>query len=309
MPEKLKHLVSVDDLSKEWIDLIFKRADIHKKYKAEPIDQILTNKIIGSLFYEPSTRTKFSFESAIYRFGGHVIGTEDASKFSSAVKGENLQDTIKVLGNYVHAIVLRHNQTGSAQKAAEISTVPIINAGDGKGEHPTQTLGDLYTIQEKKGTIDNLTIGMAGDLANGRTVHSLANGLSQFYKNVNMFLVSPPSLQMPEYIKKMLNDRNINYYEYEALDDIEPDQLDVLYMTRIQKERFKKKEDFLAVKDSCILGMDFVNKMKKDAIIMHPLPKINEIKLAVDDDSRAVYFDQANYGLFIRMAILELILS
>jgi aspartate carbamoyltransferase catalytic subunit len=266
------------------------------------------NRIMATLFYEPSTRTRFSFETAMHRLGGRVISTENAREFSSVSKGETLEDTIRILNGYADVIVMRHNEVGAAKRAAAVSRVPIINAGDGAGQHPTQALLDLYTVRKEVGKIDGLSIAMVGDLAQGRTVRSLAYLLSK-YKDVKMYFVAPPLLRMKEDILNHLRERNIWYVEESELAKVLP-EVDVVYQTRIQKERFGDRvEDYEACRGVYVIDQDCLRLMKPDAIVMHPLPRLDEITMDVDKDHRAAYFRQAQNGLYVRMALLSLVLS
>lgn len=308
-PPLLKHLIGVDDLNRDILDTIFARTTLNKKHNCVPLDQTLHGKIGISLFYEPSTRTRLSFESAILRLGGQVIGTENAKEFSSTIKGETLEDTIQVLNSYSDIIILRYHETGGAVRAAAVSEIPVINAGDGKGQHPSQTALDLFTIDEKFGAIDGRTIGLAGDLLNGRTVHSLASCLARYYEKVKMILISPPALSIPLETKATFRDYNVDFEEYDNFREAPIKNLDCLYMTRIQKERFDDQRDYEDVKDSCILTPNLVDNMKKDAIILHPLPRVNEIPTIIDQDPRAYYFKQAANGLPLRISLLELMLN
>ncbi len=262
---------------------------------------------MASLFYEPSTRTRFSFESAMCHLGGKVLSTENAEVFSSVAKGETLEDTIRVMNVYADIIVLRHYQKGAAARAAMISGVPIINAGDGIGEHPTQALLDVYTIYKELDAVDDVTIALVGDLKNGRTIHSLVFLLSLF-KDINFFLVSPPELRLPRDIRVYLKERNLFFKECEHLRDV-ISEVDVVYQTRVQKERFKDQKNFDKLNGTNILHENLVDQMKEDAIIMHPLPRTEEIPLAVDTNHRAVYFKQTHYGLLLRMALLKMLLG
>jgi len=261
------------------------------------------NKIMTTLFFEPSTRTRLSFESAMSRLGGKVIGTENAEQFSSAIKGETLEDTIRVVSNYCDVIVIRHTDIGAANRAAEVASIPVINAGDGAGEHPTQALLDLYTIKKELGKIDGISIAMVGDLTYGRTVHSLSYLLSNF-KNVNIYFTAPENVQIPQYVKKYLEEHNVKYQETDNLNSI-ASNIDVLYQTRIQKERFSSLEDYQLAYGKYIVDANILDKLQDHSIIMHPLPRAGEIKQEVDDDRRAAYFRQAKNGLYTRMALLE----
>ena len=295
----MKHLIESQQLDTTTIDQIFKLAD---KLSKKP-DQCMKGKIMASLFYESSTRTRFSFESAMLRLGGGIISTENAKDFSSASKGETLEDTIKVVNNYADVIVLRHHEIGSAKRAASVSKIPIINAGDGAGQHPTQALLDLYTIRREIGHLNGIKIAMVGDLKNGRTVRSLAYLLSK-YKNIEIFFVSPKALKIGEDIKQHLDEHNIKYQELENLDPAIK-VADVIYQTRIQKERFNSPREYDKYKGVYIINKDLEKKMKSDVIIMHPLPRVDEISTEVDSSPKAVYFKQTYYGLLIRMAILN----
>ena len=304
---KFKHIISVKQfLDTDILDEIFELADNMEKYdKADKPQDSLKNKILAAIFYEPSTRTRFSFEAAMHKLGGDVITTENASYFSSVVKGETLQDTIKIISSYADVIVLRHYEEGSAKIASEVSSVPIINAGDGSGEHPTQALLDLYTIQKELGEINNLKIALVGDLLYGRTIHSLIYLLT-LYKKVIIYLVSPNQLQLPGKYKDYLKQKGVEFKEITDFKEV-LDKIDVLYVTRIQKERFKFEQEYEEVKNTYIIDRKIVNQLKKNAIIMHPLPRVNEISPEVDSDKRAAYFRQAKNGLYIRTALLKLI--
>ncbi len=297
----MKHLIDIKDLSVEEIDDLIKVAkDIiaNKEKYSHKCD----GKTIATLFFEPSTRTRLSFEAAMIGLGGQVLGFSEASS-SSVSKGESVADTTRIVGGYSDIIAMRHPKEGAPLVASLKSVVPIINAGDGGHNHPTQTLTDLLTIQCEKGRLDNLTIGLCGDLKFGRTVHSLVTAMSR-YKNIKFILISPKELIMPEYIKRdVLEKNNIEYCE---TNDIEKymDKLDVLYMTRVQKERFFNEDDYVRLKDYYILNKEKLKNAKEDLCIMHPLPRVNEISTDVDDDKRACYFKQAEYGKYIRMALI-----
>jgi aspartate carbamoyltransferase catalytic subunit len=266
------------------------------------------NRIMATLFYEPSTRTRFSFETAMHRLGGHVISTENAAEFSSVAKGETLEDTIHILNGYADVIVIRHKEVGSARRAAAVSRVPIINAGDGAGQHPTQALLDLYTIRKEIGSIDGLRIAMVGDLANGRTVRSLAYLLSKF-RDVKVYFVAPPLLKMKEDILEHLREHKVWFTEESALDKVLP-EVDVVYQTRVQKERFGDRiADYEKCQGVYVIGSDALRLMKPKSIIMHPLPRLDEITMEVDADPRAAYFRQAQNGLYVRMALLTMVLG
>ena len=262
---------------------------------------------MASLFYEPSTRTRFSFEAAMLRLGGSIITTENAREFSSAAKGESLYDSTRIINGYADIIVMRHHEAGSAEKAAQVSTAPVINAGDGAGQHPTQALLDLYTIQSHFHEINNLKVAMVGDLKYGRTVRSLSYLLTK-YSGIRIFFVSPSVCRMESDIKNYLDKAGVSWEEETDLDTVLP-LVDCVYMTRIQRERFIVPEDYDEAAGKYILTLDKVRRMKPDAIIMHPLPRLNEIPQEVDDDPRAYYFEQAQNGLYIRMALLYLLLT
>ncbi len=299
--KEVRHLISIEDLStKEIEDLIKVANDIIDnpiKYRKK-----CDGKILATLFFEPSTRTRLSFESAMIRLGGNVLGFSEASS-SSVSKGESLSDTIKVIGGYSDIIAMRHPKEGAPLVACNKSSVPIINAGDGSHNHPTQTLTDLLTISREKKRLDNLVIGLCGDLKFGRTVHSLITAMSR-YKNIKFILISPKELELPEYIKKEILDKNkIDYIETNDIEEY-MNELDILYMTRVQKERFFNEADYIRLKDYYILDKEKLKKAKKDLCIMHPLPRVNEISTTVDNDPRAKYFIQAEYGVYIRMALI-----
>lgn len=301
---RLQHIVSTRQfLDRNKIGKIFDSADFLEKADLKnKIPPLLKNKILACVFYEPSTRTRFSFEAAMLKLGGEVISTENAGHFSSAIKGETLEDSIRIISGYADFIVLRHSEKGAAQRAAAVSPVPVINAGDGDGEHPTQALLDLYTIRKELGRMDNLKIGLAGDLRYGRTIHSLIYLLS-LGRKIEIFLSSPPELKLPEPYKKFLKTRRIKFSEAGDLKSALP-QIDVLYMTRIQQERLPSPQIYARVKNSFILDRKLAAKLSRRAIIMHPLPRVKEIDPAVDRDRRAAYFRQAKNGLYIRMALL-----
>ncbi len=297
----MKHLIDIKDLTVEEIDELIKVAKdiINNK---EKYSHKCDGKTLATLFFEPSTRTRLSFEAAMLELGGNVLGFSEASS-SSASKGESVADTIRVVGGYSNIIAMRHPKEGAPFVASEKSTVPIINAGDGGHNHPTQTLTDLLTIQCEKDRLENLTIGLCGDLKFGRTVHSLITAMSR-YKNIKFVLIAPKELVIPEYIKKdILEKNNIKYCETTDIEEYMGD-LDVLYMTRVQKERFFNEDDYVRLKDYYILNKEKLEKAKEDLCIMHPLPRVNEISTDVDDDKRACYFKQARYGKFIRMALI-----
>ena len=268
----------------------------------------LHKRIMATLFYEPSTRTRFSFETAMYRLGGSVISTENAAEVSSVAKGETLEDTVRILNGYADVLVIRHYEVGSAKRAASVSRVPVINAGDGAGQHPTQALLDLYTIHKEIGSINGLRIAMVGDLAQGRTVRSLTYLLSKF-QNIRIYFVAPPLLKMKGDILDHLREKNVWYAEETDLDKVLP-EVNVVYQTRIQKERFGDRiADYEACRGVYMINSDSLRLMKADAIVMHPLPRLDEIAMEVDSDPRAAYFRQAQNGLYVRMALLRMVLK
>lgn len=296
-----KHLIDPMDFSIEELDEIFCLAqDIMKCPKK--YSKICDGKILATLFYEPSTRTRFSFEAAMMRLGGKVLGFSEPNS-SSASKGETLADTIKMVSIYSDIIAMRHPLEGSARVATQFSSVPIINAGDGGHQHPTQTLADLLTITCLKGKLTGHTIGICGDLRYGRTVHSLIKAMSR-YEGTKFILISPKELRIPAYIRdEFIKKNNIEFKEVERLDDV-IEELDILYMTRIQKERFFNEEEYLRLKDSYILDGEKMKSAKDDMIVMHPLPRVNEIAMEVDNDKRASYFKEAECGMYVRMALM-----
>ena len=297
----MKSLIDILDLSVNEIDdLIDTANDIIAN--PEKYAHKCNGKKLATLFFEPSTRTRLSFEAAMYELGGNVLGFSEAQSSSSS-KGESVADTVKVVGFYADIIAMRHPKEGAPLVASHNAGVPVINAGDGGHNHPTQTLTDLLTIKREKGRLDNLTVGFCGDLKFGRTVHSLIGALSR-YENVKIVLISPKELTVPEYIKKeVLEAKNIEFYETTDLEAAMP-ELDILYMTRVQRERFFNEQDYIRLKDSYILTPEKLEIAKKDLCILHPLPRVNEITVAVDKDSRAKYFEQAKNGKYIRMALI-----
>ena len=297
----MRHLIDIKDLSVQEIDELI---GVAKDIIAHPekYSEKCRYKKLATLFFEPSTRTRLSFEAAMMELGGNVIGFSEASS-SSASKGESVSDTTRMVGCYSDIIAMRHPKEGAPLVASLKSTVPIINAGDGGHQHPTQTLTDLLTISCEKNRLENLTIGLCGDLKFGRTVHSLVTAMSR-YKNIKFILISPDELKVPEYVKKEILEKNdIPYIETNDIEEHIGD-LDILYMTRVQKERFFNEEDYLRLKDYYILNKEKLEKAKQDLCIMHPLPRVNEIAVEVDDDPRACYFKQARYGKYIRMALI-----
>lgn len=304
----MKHYISSKDTTRKEIEKIYKEAKrLEKSSGSSKKDNSMKGKILASLFYEPSTRTRFSFESAMLRLGGTVITSENAREYSSNSKGESLEDSISVINNYADIIVLRHYEKGSAASASSVATIPLINAGDGSGEHPTQALLDLYTINSEIGRMDNITIALIGDLKNGRTVHSLCCLLAKF-KKIKIFLVSPSELRMENDVKSYLRESGILFEETENLEKVIGD-VDVVYQTRIQKERFEQVRDYEKYRGSYILTKRHVDMMKNKSIIMHPLPRVDEIAPEVDSSPKAAYFRQAKYGLYVRMALLKYVLE
>lgn len=297
----MRSVISILDLSVEEIDELIARA---KDIIANPdkYADACRRKKLATLFFEPSTRTRLSFEAAMYELGGNVLSMADA-KSSSAVKGESVADTVKVISCYADIIAMRHPKEGAPYVASLNASIPVINAGDGGHNHPTQTLADLLTISREKGHFDNLTVGFCGDLKFGRTVHSLIQALSR-YNNVKFILISPEELKLPSYVKNdVIKANNLEYIQTTDLEKVMP-ELDVLYMTRVQKERFFNEEDYLRLKDSYILTPDKLVNAKSDLSILHPLPRVNEISVAVDDDPRACYFKQVLNGKYMRMALI-----
>lgn len=297
----MKNLLAITDFSVKEIDELISVAE---KIKANPEDfqEKCKHKKLATLFFEPSTRTRLSFESAMLSLGGSVLGFSDANSSSSS-KGESVADTIRVVSCYSDIIAMRHPKEGAPLVASNVSSVPIINAGDGGHNHPTQTLTDLLTIKTETGKLDNFTIGFCGDLKFGRTVHSLIQALAR-YKGIKLVLISPNELKLPDYVKKdVIEKYNMDYVETTSLEDAMP-ELDVLYMTRVQKERFFNEDDYLRLRDSYILDMGKLQKAKANLKILHPLPRVNEIAVEVDNDPRACYFKQVANGRFIRMALI-----
>ena len=298
----MRHLMSPLDLSKEELDdLLTLASDIEKNPKKYA--HVCDDKRLATCFYEPSTRTRLSFEAAMMNLGGKVLGFSSAGS-SSASKGESVADTIRVVSCYADICAMRHPKEGAPLVASMASSIPVINAGDGGHQHPTQTLTDLLTIRSLKGRLDNLTIGLCGDLKFGRTVHSLIEALVLRYSNVKFVLISPEELRVPSYIREdILEKNNVEFEEVERLEDALP-KLDILYMTRVQKERFFNEEDYVRMKDFYILDKQKMELAPKDMYILHPLPRVNEIAVEVDDDPRAAYFKQTQYGVYVRMALI-----
>jgi aspartate carbamoyltransferase catalytic subunit len=299
---KNRSLISINDYSKEEQ---LKILDIAEGFEENPRQKILENHVIATLFFEPSTRTRLSFESAISQLGGKIIGFTDASS-SSVSKGETLMDTIKTVANYSDLIVMRHPLDGSARWASEVAGVPIINAGDGANQHPTQCLLDMYSIRKTQGTLENIHIAFVGDLKYGRTVHSLVIAMTQF--NATFHLVSPEELKLPSVVKKYIKDAGLEYHQYTEIEDI-MDKVDILYMTRIQRERFADPMEYERVKNSYILKNDMLENSKPNMRVLHPLPRVNEIEEAVDQNPKAYYFQQALNGVYVREALMASILG
>jgi aspartate carbamoyltransferase catalytic subunit len=294
---KNRSLISINDYSKgEQMHIL----DLAEKFEKQPRQKILDGHVIATLFFEPSTRTRLSFESAISQLGGKIIGFTDAAS-SSVSKGETLMDTVKTVANYSDLIVMRHPLDGSSRWASEVAGVPIINAGDGANQHPTQCLLDMYSIRKTQGSLDDIHIAFVGDLKYGRTVHSLTIALSQFHTTFH--LVSPPELKLPSAVKKYIKDAGLSYYQYDDLNDV-MDKVDILYMTRIQKERFADPMEYEKVKNSYILKNEMLEHSKENMRVLHPLPRVNEIEEEVDANPKAYYFQQAKNGVFVREALL-----
>ena len=301
----MRHLMSPLDFTTEELDKLFDLANDIERIPAK-YAHACDGRILATCFYEPSTRTRLSFESAMTRLGGRVIGFSDAAS-SSASKGESVSDTIRVISCYADICAMRHPKEGAPMVAAEKSLIPVINAGDGGHQHPTQTLTDLLTIRSMKGALGGFTIGLCGDLKFGRTVHSLINALVR-YSDIRFVFISPEELRVPDYITEMLKAKDIPYEEVIRLEDVMP-QLDLLYMTRVQKERFFNEEDYVRLKDFYILNMDKMALAKPEMLVLHPLPRVNEISVEVDSDPRAAYFRQAKYGVYVRMALILTLLE
>lgn len=301
----MRHLMSPLDFSVEELDKLF---DLAEDIEASPekYAHACDGKVLATCFYEPSTRTRLSFESAMIHLGGKVLGFSDAAN-SSASKGESVSDTIRVISCFADICAMRHPKEGAPMVAAEKSSIPVINAGDGGHQHPTQTLTDLLTIRSLKHRLDNMTIGLCGDLKFGRTVHSLIRALVR-YENVRFIFISPEELRVPDYITDMLKEKNIPYEEVIRLENVMP-SLDILYMTRVQKERFFNEEDYVRLKDFYILDKAKMEYARPDMLILHPLPRVNEISVEIDDDPRAAYFKQVQYGVYVRMALILTLLG
>ncbi len=300
MNMKIQHLIDLNDYPVEWWKSV---VDLGEKIKNNPSEYAheCDGRVMATLFYEPSTRTQMSFQTAMIRLGGKIIGFDNPAN-SSVSKGESIKDTTKIVSSYADILVMRHPVAGSAKAAALTAECPVINAGDGGHLHPTQTLTDLLTLQIEKKTLSGLTIGMCGDLVNGRTVHSLCKALSRFRDNKFIF-ISTPELRMPAYIKDVITASGSTFEEVDTLEEA-IGRLDVLYMTRIQQERFASREEYLAQKNTYVLDRIKMQEAKRDMIVLHPLPRVDEITVDVDDDSRAMYFTQAKYGVYVRMALV-----
>lgn len=301
----MRHLMSPLDFTTEELDKLF---DLAASIEKEPqkYAHACDGKILATCFYEPSTRTRLSFESAMTRLGGRVIGFSDAAS-SSASKGESVSDTIRIISCYADICAMRHPKEGAPMVAAEKSDIPVINAGDGGHQHPTQTLTDLMTIRSLHGKLNNFTIGLCGDLKFGRTVHSLIHALVR-YEGIRFIFISPEELKVPDYITDMLKEKDIPYEEVIRLESVMP-ELDFLYMTRVQKERFFNEEDYVRLKDFYVLNAAKMELAKGNMLVLHPLPRVNEISVEVDDDPRAAYFKQAQYGVYVRMALILTLLG
>ena len=302
----MRQLLNPLDFSVEEIEALLDLASDIEKHP-QKYAHVCDGKKLATLFYEPSTRTRLSFESAMLRLGGSVLGFSSADS-SSAAKGESVSDTIRVISCYADICAMRHPKEGAPMVASVHSGIPVINAGDGGHQHPTQTLTDLMTIRSLKGRLDNLTVGLCGDLKFGRTVHSLINALVR-YTGIRFVLISPPELRIPDYIREdVLQAKGIEYREVENLDEAMP-ELDILYMTRVQKERFFNEEDYIRMKDCYILDKQKMSLAREDMFVLHPLPRVNEISVEVDDDPRAAYFRQVQYGVYVRMALIMTLLE
>jgi len=297
-----KNIISIADLSRSDLELILQTA---YSLKQNPQPELLRNKVVASCFFEASTRTRLSFETAVQRLGGSVIGFDSAGNTSLAQKGETLADSVKVISSYADAFFMRHPQEGAARLASEFANIPVINGGDGSNQHPTQTLLDLFTIYETQATLDNLNIAFVGDLKYGRTVHSLAQALSLF--NCNFYFISPDALAMPDYILEELNNKGISYSVHKSIEEV-VESLDVLYMTRVQKERFDETE-YQHMKSAFLLNARMLENVRDNLKVLHPLPRIDEIDKDVDDTPYAYYFQQAQNGVYARQALLALLLT
>ena len=306
--DSLFHVLEAQQFSRDVMNEIFDVTRGMEHVVSRYGSNILNRRIMATLFYEPSTRTRLSFEAAMYRLGGEVITTESAREFSSAAKGETLEDTIRIVEGYADVIVLRHYESGSARRAADAASVPIINAGDGPGQHPTQALLDVYTIQKEIGRLDGIHVALVGDLANGRTARSLAYLLTK-YEDVKLYFVAPEMVRMRDDIKGYLTEHGVVFEEEDDLMSV-MSKVDVVYQTRIQRERFGDRiEDYERARGKYIIDVETMSALSENAIVMHPLPRVDEIDPAVDTDPRAAYFRQAHNGVFIRMALLQMVLG
>jgi aspartate carbamoyltransferase catalytic subunit len=304
----LRHVIEAQQFDVESLEAIFTTAREMEQVVQHYGSNILNRRVMATLFYEPSTRTRLSFESAMARLGGAVLTTESAQEFSSAAKGETLEDTIRVVAGYSDVIVLRHFESGASQRAAEVAGIPVINAGDGAGQHPTQSLLDMYTIRREVGQIDSISIALVGDLANGRTVRSLCYLLAK-YKSPKIYFVAPSVVRMKEDIKDYLRRHDTDFEEVEDLHAVAR-EVDVIYQTRIQRERFgDRPHEYEQARGKYVIDQTVLDCMRKEAIVMHPLPRVDEIDTAVDGDPRAAYFRQAHNGLYVRMALLRMLLA
>jgi aspartate carbamoyltransferase catalytic subunit len=304
----VRHVIESQQFDRPLLEQVFSTAELMREVAASGGNTLLAGRIMATLFYEPSTRTRLSFETAMMRLGGQVLTTENAREFSSALKGETIEDTVRIVGSYADVLVIRHYESGAAARAAAFAPVPVINAGDGPGQHPTQALLDLFTIQSELGHIDGLRVAMVGDLANGRTVRSLCYLLA-LYQDIQITFVAPPAVSMRDDIKEYLQGRGVAFREESDLRAVLPD-CDVVYQTRIQKERFADRPaDYEAVRGIYVIDREAMELLPRAAIVMHPLPRVDEIKPEVDDDPRAAYFRQAANGVFVRMALLKLLLA
>jgi aspartate carbamoyltransferase catalytic subunit len=297
-----RHVLGTKQFDREQLETILREAEQMEQVAKSGGNQLLAGKIMASLFFEPSTRTRFSFESAMARLGGQVISTENASQFSSVIKGETLEDSIRVISSYSDVIVMRHYEIGAAARAAKVSRVPILNAGDGAGEHPTQALLDLYTIRKELGGIDGISIAMVGDLTYGRTVHSLSYVLSN-YRDVTIWFTAPEVTPIPRTVLAYLDEKGVRYRQETDLQTVAR-QVDVLYQTRVQKERFPSPEAYEKAAGRYVVDKELLDQMKSSGILLHPLPRAGEIAIECDDDPRAAYFRQAENGVYVRMALL-----
>ena len=306
---RLQHVIRADQFAdRELLASLFRAGSrLEGEDRLRSLPTPLRGRILATLFFEPSTRTRFSFEAAMQKLGGGVLTAENARYSSSSAKGESIADTVRVVGGYADAIVLRHFEEGTARTAAEMSPVPVINAGDGAGEHPTQAIGDLFTIHKELGRLENLRVAVVGDLLFGRTIHSLLAMLAP-YRGLRVQLISPPQLRLPERYRRLLSENGVPFAEQRELDGALGDA-DVVYITRVQRERFPSEEDYAAVAETYVLGRQLLETLKPGAIILHALPRLTEIAPEVDSDPRAAYFRQAHNGLYMRMALLEHLLA